>query len=49
MYEKRLKELGKRIEVEWFEAGRMGSPAAVAQAIRHQEVMLRFAYGAVGG
>lgn len=48
MYEERLKQLGKRIEIHWFEAGHIGSSAAVEQAIRHQEVILRFAYEAVG-
>ena len=37
-----MKELGKPIEVFWFDAGH-GS-LEVAQRIDHQERMLRFAY-----
>src|SRR5581483_9434335 len=42
VYEARMKELGKPIEVFWFDAGH-GS-LEVAQRIDHQERMLRFAY-----
>lgn len=42
LYEARMKELGKHIEVHWFEAGH-GS-YVVDQAISHQELMLEFAY-----
>ena len=45
VYEARMKALGKRIEVHWFDAGHMGSFAQVEQAIAHQETMLRFALG----
>lgn len=42
VYEQRLKELGKHIEVHWFDAGHMG--AGVEQDIENHEIMLRFAY-----
>lgn len=42
VYEARMKELGKPIEVFWFSAGH-GS-LEIAQQIDHQERMLRFAY-----
>lgn len=42
VYEARMKELGKDIEVYWFDAGH-GS-AQMEQAIDHQERMLRFVY-----
>jgi dipeptidyl aminopeptidase/acylaminoacyl peptidase len=42
VYEARLKELGKPIEVHWFDAGH-GS-LETEEAIRQQEMMLRFAY-----
>jgi dienelactone hydrolase len=48
VYETRLRALGKRIEVHWFDAGHMGSFAQVEQAIEHQEKMLRFALGILG-
>lgn len=41
LYESRLRELGKQIEVEWFEAGH-GS-YDTAQRIQHHEHMLNFA------
>ncbi len=42
MYEARMKELGKQIEVHWFDAGH--GLYVVDQAIQHQELMLEFAY-----
>ena len=42
LYEAKMKELGKDIEIHWFEAGH-GS-YVVEQSIAHQEHMLRFAY-----
>ncbi len=45
-YEARLKELGKAIEVHWFEAGHAG--AGVEEDIRNQELMLRFAHQVLG-
>ncbi len=45
-YEKRLKSLGKSIEVHWFDAGH-GSRAQ-EQQIEHQELMMRFAYEVLG-
>lgn len=43
MYEKKMRELGKEIEVVWFDAGHLGSVTRVERSIAHQEVMLRFA------
>ena len=42
VYEQRLKELGKSIEVHWFDAGH-GS-LETEERIRQQEMMLRFAF-----
>ncbi|MBC8249024.1 MAG: prolyl oligopeptidase family serine peptidase [Anaerolineales bacterium] len=44
MYEGKMNSLGKSIEVHWFDAGHMGRLAQVEQSIKHQEIMLRFAY-----
>ena len=46
VYEQKLKDLGKTIEVHWFEAGHWG--AGVEQDIQHFETMLRFAYRVLG-
>ena len=46
VYEQRLKDLGKPIEVYWFDAGHWG--AGVEQDIEHFEIMLRFAYRVLG-
>lgn len=46
VYEQKLKDLNKSIEVHWFEAGH-GS-RAVEQSIEHQALMLRFAYRVLG-
>ena len=46
MYEARLKNLGKPIEVVWFDAGHSGS--GIEEDIQHQELMLRFAYKVLG-
>ena len=46
VYEQKLKDLDKSIEVHWFDAGH-GS-RAVEQSIEHQEMMLRFAYRILG-
>lgn len=46
LYEQRLRQLGKQIEVEWFEAGH-GS-YDVEQQIQHHELMLRFAMRVLG-
>lgn len=48
LYEKRMKELGKDIEVVWFDSGHMGSFTQIEQSIEHQEIMLRFAYRVLG-
>lgn len=45
-YEEKLNDLGKSIQVHWFEAGH-GS-RAVDEQIEHQELMLRFAYRVLG-
>ncbi|MFX1533929.1 MAG: prolyl oligopeptidase family serine peptidase [Promethearchaeota archaeon] len=44
MYEKKMKELGKDIEVIWYETGHVGSMLDVELSIKHQEYMLKFAY-----
>ena len=41
VFEQKLKDLGKSIDVHWFDAGH-GS-RAIEQSIEHQELMLRFA------
>ncbi len=46
MYEAKLKTLGKRIELHWFDAGHLG--AGIEQDIQHQELKLRFAYRVLG-
>jgi dipeptidyl aminopeptidase/acylaminoacyl peptidase len=48
MYEEKMRSLGKHIEVQWFDAGHVGSFAKVELAIEHQERMLRFAYRVLG-
>ena len=48
MYEKKMRELGKEIEVVWFDSGHMGSFTQIEQSIEHQELMLRFAYRILG-
>jgi hypothetical protein len=46
VYEQKLKDLGKPIEVHWFEAGHLG--ARVEQDIQNREIMLRFAFRVIG-
>ena len=46
VYEQRLKDLGKPIEVHWFDAGHWGG--GVERDIQHMEIMLRFAYRVLG-
>ena len=46
VYEQRLKDLGKTIEVHWFDAGHWGG--GVERDIQHMEIMLRFAYRVLG-
>ena len=46
VYESKLKELGKSIEVHWFDAGH-GS-LKIEEQIAHQELMLRFANRVLG-
>ena len=48
VYEQKMKSLGKSVEVDWFETGHINSRLQVDQAIRHQELMLRFAYRILG-
>jgi dipeptidyl aminopeptidase/acylaminoacyl peptidase len=43
VYTHRLRALGKRAEVAWFEAGHLGAFADVELGIAHQERMMRFA------
>ena len=44
VYVKKMKSLGKSIEIVWFDAGHMNSYLKVERAIAHQELMLRFAH-----
>ncbi len=46
VYEQRLRELGKSVEIHWFDAGH-GS-RAMAQSIELHELMLRWAYRILG-
>ncbi len=46
VYEQRMKELGKSIEVHWFDAGHMGE--GIEQDIKHYELMLKFAWRLTG-
>ena len=46
VYEQRLKDLGKSIDIYWFDAGH-GSMATDEQ-IHHQELMLKFAFRTLG-
>ncbi len=48
VYENRMKSLGKDIEVFWYDTGHAGSFTSIDEAIRHQELMLRFAYRVLG-
>ncbi len=48
IYEAKMKELGKPIEVHWFETGHQGSFADVELGIDHHVRMLRFAYDVLG-
>ena len=43
VFEQKMKSLGKEIEVVWFDAGHMGPFAQVEQAIKNQELMMKFA------
>lgn len=46
VYESKMRELGKPIEVYWFDAGHL--MLQVEQAIDHQERVMRFAYRVLG-
>ena len=46
VYEQKLKDAGKEIQIHWFDAGH-GS-RAMEQNIEHQELMLRWAYRVLG-
>jgi dipeptidyl aminopeptidase/acylaminoacyl peptidase len=46
VYEQKLKDAGKEIQIHWFDAGH-GS-RAIEQNIEHQELMLRWAYRVLG-
>jgi len=48
LYEAKMRALGKPIEIHWFDTGHLGSFAQVELAIKHQEIMLRFAYEVLG-
>jgi dienelactone hydrolase len=48
MYEAKMKELGKSIEVHWYDTGHAGSATSVEAGIKHQELMMRFAYRVLG-
>ena len=48
MYEAKMKALGKEIEVFWYDTGHAGSFTSAEMGIRHQELMLRFAYRVLG-
>lgn len=47
VYERKLKSLGKSVEVHWFDAGHIG--AGVEQDIQHFELMLKFVYRVLEG
>lgn len=49
LFEAEAKRLGKQVQVHWFETGHMGSFMDTELAIRHQEVMLEFAYRVLDG
>jgi dienelactone hydrolase len=42
IYEEKMKALGKRIEVYWYDEGHSGG--GMEQEIEHQEIMMRFVY-----
>jgi dipeptidyl aminopeptidase/acylaminoacyl peptidase len=46
VYEAKMKDLGKSIEVHWFDAGH--GTSSVEEQIKHQELMLRFVYRVLG-
>lgn len=48
VYERRMKELGKEIDVHWYDTGHAGSFTSIEEGIRHQELMLRFAHRVLG-
>jgi dipeptidyl aminopeptidase/acylaminoacyl peptidase len=48
MYEARMRELGRPIEVHWFESGHAGAFMDVEQSVRDHETMLAFAQRVIG-
>jgi len=48
LYERKMKSLGKDIEIHWYDTGHAGSWTSVEEGIRAQELMLRFAYRVLG-
>jgi dipeptidyl aminopeptidase/acylaminoacyl peptidase len=48
VYADRLRSLGKRVELSWFESGHLGAFTDVEQAIANHELMLRFARQVIG-
>ncbi len=49
VYEARLNELGKDVEVRWFATGHAGAFTSIEEGIRHQEWMLQFTYRVLDG
>jgi dipeptidyl aminopeptidase/acylaminoacyl peptidase len=49
LYADRLRELGKPVDLHWFDAGHGGAGAQVEQAIAHHQKMLQFACRVLAG
>lgn len=43
-YEQKMRELGKDITVHWFDTGHIGGASDINKAVKHQELLLKFAY-----
>jgi dienelactone hydrolase len=48
VYEQKMRDLGKDIEVVWFETGHLGDMADIELSISHMEKMLKFAERVLG-
>ncbi len=48
-YVRRLKELGKKVTIHWYESGHTGDRADVETGIAHQEMMMSFARKVLAG
>lgn len=48
VYEQKMRELGKEIDVHWYEAGHGGSSMDVELRIAHHQIMLDFAFKVLG-